>query len=157
MLPTPDYTKFTDDRSIIVETAAFLLHQRYRSVDKTNSYCMYRGPNGLKCAVGYWIPDEDYKESLEKKSIGQLASYSNFADPELFKFFRRYVDTFSILQKVHDYVSLWMPSIITKIIEYGFFVEDAQALKNDIQARMKEMDIADPIDTIDEKRAYFIL
>jgi hypothetical protein len=27
--------------------------------------CRYRGPDGLKCAVGAIIPDEEYRESLE--------------------------------------------------------------------------------------------
>jgi len=29
--------------------------------------CLYRGPNGLKCAIGWLISDDDYKPSLESK------------------------------------------------------------------------------------------
>lgn len=29
--------------------------------------CLYRGPDGTKCAVGHLIPDEKYRPSLEGK------------------------------------------------------------------------------------------
>ncbi len=31
--------------------------------------CLYRGPNGTKCAAGHLIPDEDYQSSWEGYSI----------------------------------------------------------------------------------------
>ena len=43
--------------------AAHLLVQNAKSED---SYaCLYRGPNGRKCAVGVLIPDSDYDPALE--------------------------------------------------------------------------------------------
>jgi hypothetical protein len=30
-----------------------------------NGVCAYRSPNGLKCAVGFLIPDDKYSKSLE--------------------------------------------------------------------------------------------
>ena len=30
--------------------------------------CMYRGPDGLKCAAGHLIPDDEYDERMEGKS-----------------------------------------------------------------------------------------
>ena len=37
-----------------------------------NLRCLYRGPNGLKCAVGFLIPDEKYNESIEHMSPWNL-------------------------------------------------------------------------------------
>lgn len=36
----------------------------------TNSYrCMYRGPNGVKCPVGLFIPDSKYSQALEMQPL----------------------------------------------------------------------------------------
>lgn len=43
-----------------------LLTQKRRSVDPEDEYmCLYRGPGGLKCAVGALIKDEEYDPSME--------------------------------------------------------------------------------------------
>ena len=34
--------------------------------------CMYRTPDGRKCAIGALIPDEVYSQRLEDKSVGTL-------------------------------------------------------------------------------------
>lgn len=31
--------------------------------------CLYRGPNGTKCAIGHCIPDDDYRERFEGEGI----------------------------------------------------------------------------------------
>lgn len=36
-----------------------------KSVDDVDVHCMYRGENGLKCAIGHCIPDEEYREEFE--------------------------------------------------------------------------------------------
>lgn len=41
-----------------------------RSFDADRGCCMYRGPNGVKCAIGVSIPDEDYarvKDDIEEQ------------------------------------------------------------------------------------------
>ena len=30
-------------------------------------YCLYRGPNGLRCAVGWCIPDSRYRDHMDAK------------------------------------------------------------------------------------------
>ncbi len=46
------------------------------SVDVSNPdetpKCMYRGPEGKKCAVGLFIPDENYSSKFEGKSAYAL-------------------------------------------------------------------------------------
>lgn len=40
-----------------------LLNQGQKSAHET--LCMYRGPNGMKCAAGVLIPDNEYNPSME--------------------------------------------------------------------------------------------
>ena len=42
-----------------------LLSQGRRSVDDITGKCMYRSPDGTKCAIGCLIPDHLYNVSLE--------------------------------------------------------------------------------------------
>ena len=37
-----------------------------------NDRCLYRGPDGLKCAYGHVHPDSMYSENMEDCSIGEL-------------------------------------------------------------------------------------
>jgi hypothetical protein len=43
--------------------------------------CAYRGENGAKCALGFFIPDELYSEEIEGKSLvdGNLYNLGCFA------------------------------------------------------------------------------
>lgn len=48
-----------------------MCEQNAQSVNDSGT-CMYRGPNGLKCAVGHLIDDEAYSEKLECKTIDSI-------------------------------------------------------------------------------------
>lgn len=48
-----------------------LLTQQQKSQNSNSNICLYRGPNGLKCAVGALIPDEEFKEELNNYSVVQ--------------------------------------------------------------------------------------
>lgn len=54
-------------REIFDECKAHLLKQNKQSKDPNSGRCLYRGPNGLKCAAGIFIKDEDYKREFEGK------------------------------------------------------------------------------------------
>lgn len=61
-------------QEIFDRVAEHLLTQMEKSgvVDETCGYgfrCLYRGPNGLKCAAGALIPDELYDPCIEDVSI----------------------------------------------------------------------------------------
>lgn len=43
-----------------------LRRQKQKSMLR-NGLCVYRSPNGLMCAVGFLIPDEDYRRSMESE------------------------------------------------------------------------------------------
>lgn len=48
-----------------------LFKQGVPSVDPYGT-CLYRGPNGTKCAVGHLIPDELYDEKMNKLGVDSL-------------------------------------------------------------------------------------
>lgn len=48
--------------------ARHLLTQKVRSGDGPAN-CLYRGPDGRKCAMGIFIPDADYQPRMETVSI----------------------------------------------------------------------------------------
>ena len=43
-----------------------------REAAAEDGVCMYRTPDGRKCAIGALIPDEVYSQRLEDKSVGAL-------------------------------------------------------------------------------------
>lgn len=47
---------------------AAIINQGKKSVDDSGMYCQYRGPGGIKCAVGHMISDEEYSPKLESSS-----------------------------------------------------------------------------------------
>ncbi len=52
-----------------------MLRQGRQSVDD-NGMCVYRGPGGLRCAVGHLIADEEYSLAMEGLSVEALAKRS---------------------------------------------------------------------------------
>jgi hypothetical protein len=56
--------------------AKHLLAQNARSenrdADPSSNTCMYRGTDGMKCAIGCLIPDEVYEPRMEKHGVGRL-------------------------------------------------------------------------------------
>jgi hypothetical protein len=65
------------------------------NVEGTKASCMYRGPDGLKCAAGHLIPDSAYTSDLEYTSASALMYFiDNFDESAL-----NLIDT---LQLAHD-------------------------------------------------------
>lgn len=74
-----------------------VLKQASKSFDFDHG-CRYRGPNGLKCAVGHLIPDEIYKPEME---IGIASLYQeNLEITMLFKDVS--LPMLRALQRAHD-------------------------------------------------------
>jgi len=59
-------------KQIYDKVAKHLLSQRARSM--TGGRCVYRNPQGLKCAIGCLIPDSDYTKDIE----GGLVDFAVF-------------------------------------------------------------------------------
>ena len=59
--------------------------------------CMYRGPKGLKCAIGHCIDDKYYQLSMESLEIGNLCNnYEGLFNSEQIPFLKK-------LQETHDW------------------------------------------------------
>lgn len=81
----------------ILDTAyAFLIAQGKPSVNAAG-LCLYRGPNSLKCALGFFISDEEYKPEMECGTVcspyASAVVVTNDAHRETF---------LRALQSVHD-------------------------------------------------------
>lgn len=78
--------------------AEHLLTQRMRSVEPNDaSICLYRGQNGLKCAVGILITDDEYSREMEYKNVSVLKN-KNLLPERLIP----HSGLLTVLQSVHD-------------------------------------------------------
>lgn len=66
-----------------------------------NNDCQYRSDDGLKCAVGCLISDEDYDEKFEGRTVRDLCQ-SNMFSLDLESMIVKNIDLLSILQRIHD-------------------------------------------------------
>ena len=80
-----------------------LLKQRAKSIDYTGS-CMYRGENGLKCALGCLIPEKKYK--LEFEGEGPSKDSGNDAIRKACGLRKNQIDLAISLQCIHDNVMI---------------------------------------------------
>jgi hypothetical protein len=60
-------------QEIFDKVTTHLLTQGKRSIDEKKHICLYRGPNGTKCAVGCLIKDEFYHAGLEENLSTSVA------------------------------------------------------------------------------------
>lgn len=58
-------------QNIFDTVVAAVIAQGARSQDEIG-WCMYRGPNGLKCAAGHLIPDDRYDPRMEGNVIREV-------------------------------------------------------------------------------------
>ena len=87
-------------QEIFDTVARHLFAQGKQSRDPVS--CLYRGPDGTKCAVGVLIPDATYDEDMEGCSIvGLLREFS------LPAWMGEHVNLLQHLQSVHDVDSRW--------------------------------------------------
>lgn len=59
-------------KEVFLKVKEHLLLQNKQSWLEDNSSCAYRGKDGLKCAVGCLITDEEYTPDIEGNSIESL-------------------------------------------------------------------------------------
>jgi hypothetical protein len=94
------------DQEFYNKTLDHLHKQGHRSEDAFGR-CMYRGPNGDKCAMGIHITDEEYLPGMEGRSIsGVLRKFQDrFQDAD--QRFRSRIKLASSLQHLHDVPRYW--------------------------------------------------
>ena len=64
--------------------------------------CMYRGPDGCKCAIGHMIPDDDYDLRFEGNAIADFVDMGMPLIAEAAGILRSEADFAWRLQKAHD-------------------------------------------------------
>lgn len=66
------------NQEIFNKVAFHLLSQNKKS--RTKIECLYRGPDGLKCAIGCLIPDEDYSSKFEGYGLKRAEEWSELGE-----------------------------------------------------------------------------
>lgn len=70
-----EYPKTTQD--VYNMAMRHLWDQNRQSTNETSGVCAYRGPGGISCAVGCFIPDRLYEPGMENKIVGELINYAH--------------------------------------------------------------------------------
>lgn len=83
-------------QEIFDKVARHLLTQMEKSM--LGTVCAYRGPRGLMCAIGPFIPDDRYSQDMEGFSIGS----SIVCDAIGIELFSKESELLSDLQMIHD-------------------------------------------------------
>jgi hypothetical protein len=100
-----DYLNGTvTEQEVADYTIGKLLEQGYASLDMDGN-CVYRGPEGSKCAIGWLIPDDAYDPNMDAYNANGVTDVTN-------KYFRKNEDELcafdlriqflSELQVLHD-------------------------------------------------------
>jgi len=87
-------------QEIFDTVATHLFNQGKQSYD--NHKCLYRGPNGTKCAVGCLLPDRYYQESMDWGWGGMNVRALIERNYKVPTWFKPNVDLLYFLQLVHD-------------------------------------------------------
>lgn len=62
---------------------------------------MYRGPEGLSCAVGCIIPPEEYDPAMENKDVHGLIEF-NLLTKDRKAEFTKHIRLLTAMQRIHD-------------------------------------------------------
>jgi len=95
--------KELNKHDLISRTLGHLVQQGTRSFSTEKGSCMYRAPGGLKCAAGFWVPDELYNYGMEFKNI---AAVSHHLDSE-YEWTPNLIICLRNLQDLHDDNNNW--------------------------------------------------
>lgn len=101
-----------------------LANQGVRSLENPcDPTCLYRGPNGTKCAIGCLIADELYDLAIESKSVGNLIDQWPHMLPNIDGNDVGTMGLLRALQSFHDRAATWYSPVI--------FRADARAIAAD--------------------------
>jgi hypothetical protein len=105
-------------QQIFDQVARHLLTQKRKSVktpETLTGRCLYRGPDGMKCAIGVLIPDEEYVEAMESLSIRQLLRLLKARFEDVDPHF------LNALQNLHDdcFVENWKEELRGFAVDHG--------------------------------------
>lgn len=93
-----------DRQAVFNQVRDHLLAQGVRSEDPKTGQCRYRGPDGLKCAIGAIVSDAHYDEQMD---LGNLSACSRTVLDAVGDSIACYVEDWEArflreLQEIHD-------------------------------------------------------
>lgn len=110
---------FLTNQEVFNKVAKHLLTQNKKSQD-IEQQCLYRGPYGLKCAIGFLIPDELYDPKYETNGVFGLKEMGfdfNIINIDWYQS----SELLGALQRVHDctFPSTWKNELRKVATIYG--------------------------------------
>ena len=102
-----------DRQKVFTKVKRHLLKQNKKSIrgSANGGICLYRGPRGLKCAIGCLIKDKFYSESIEGGAFGDAFYPSDQKKTKLLKdalkssgikLDKKMIEMLDALQATHD-------------------------------------------------------
>ena len=85
-------------QEIFDKVVAHLRSQGCKSQESAGGMCVYRGPNGTKCAAGCLIEDKYYRRAFEGNTFEHIILSSNALSAQ----FSTHVELIQALQNAHD-------------------------------------------------------
>lgn len=91
---TRDYIESATLRTLFDQMADHLMAQGRKSYDELEDICMYRAPDGCKCAVGVLIEQHEYDDDIEGHSVEHILWDLSYGKLKLLKLFQGIHDGF---------------------------------------------------------------
>lgn len=119
--------EYLTTQQIFDKVAEHLLTQKERSIK--NGKCLYRGPYGLKCAIGALIPDELYKPEWDNECLNSDALPLDLFEAICINY-EEQSNTLYYLQDLHDAVKTeeWKEALIafasSRHLDYSVCLKD---------------------------------
>jgi hypothetical protein len=96
--------------------------------------CLYRGPDGKKCAIGHLIPDELYDPDMEGRGMS-IHAFTKFA--AILGWNESDIKFLSGLQETHDNASM-SRDFINDFIEYAAMFAAGHNLKTSVLSTARD-------------------
>lgn len=119
-------------QQVFDQVATHLLTQNKRSYNEELATCAYRSPDGLKCAAGCLISDEEYNPEWEDTNWPGLCGEFPITIQEHEPLTAKHSCLITELQKIHDNVEPdeWPISLESLAKEYELEYNQEQYTKN---------------------------
>lgn len=104
----------------IFDKVAEHLQKQGRCAMGEDGFCVYRGEEGTKCAVGALIPDELYDSNIEGVTVADIPRYDDTEEDA------RKLVLLGRLQRVHDNGYPWLLASVAEEYELDTAVLDAK-------------------------------
>lgn len=108
-------------QEVFDKVAKHLLTQKAKSMGEDEDTCMYRGANGLKCAVGILIEDDEYSPRMEMGIASLLSGSVQTPCPHsVYERLSPHSTLLGTLQHIHDgeMVDTWEEKLKEAAVDY---------------------------------------